>query len=148
MAMALYRNMLLAVDFAAQTESLCQHAAETAKLYSATLSLVHVVEPVVSDSAFDTLPPLPVDFDDLLVTQARERLDDLGERYGVGEDKRFLEIGVTKREILRVAEVQAIDLILVGSHGRHGIELLLGSTANAVLHHADCDVLAIRLKSQ
>lgn len=146
--MALYSKLLLAIDFASQTETLCRHAASMAQIHGATLSLVHVVEPVVTDSAFDTLPPLPVDFDDLLVRQARKRLGELGERYGIGEQNLFLEIGVTKREILRVAEQQGCDLILVGSHGRHGVELLLGSTANAVLHHAKCDVLAIRLESE
>lgn len=144
--MALYRKLLLAIDFAPQTEILCQHASRMAQIHGASLSLVHVVEPVVSDSAFDTLPPLPVDFDDLLVQQARKRLAGLRERYGIAENDTFLEIGVTKREILRVADEQGSDLILVGSHGRHGVGLLLGSTANAILHHANCDVLAIRLK--
>jgi universal stress protein A len=37
-------------------------------------------------------------------------------------------------------------LIVVGSHGRHGVRLLLGSTANGILHHAKCDVLAVRIK--
>lgn len=146
--MALYTKMLLAVDFAEHTEKLCQHAATMAEIHGASLSLIHVVEPVISDSAFDTLPPLPVDFDDLLVQQARTRIEELRERYGIAEKNLFLEIGVTKREIIRVAEEQAIDLILVGSHGRHGVELLLGSTANAVLHHAGCDVLAVRLKAE
>jgi universal stress protein A len=145
--MALYTKLLLAIDFASQTETLCQHAVKMAEIHSAPLALVHVVEPVVSDSAFDTLPPLPVDFDDLLVSQARKRLDELAARYGIAQENVFLEIGVTKREILRVAEEQEIDLIMLGSHGRHGVELLLGSTANAVLHHANCDVLAIRLKA-
>jgi len=36
--------------------------------------------------------------------------------------------------------------IVVGSHGRHGLALLLGSTANDILHGAPCDVLAVRLK--
>ena len=39
------------------------------------------------------------------------------------------------------------DLIVVGSHGRHGLALLLGSTANGVLHGATCDVLAVRVGS-
>ena len=37
------------------------------------------------------------------------------------------------------------DVIVVGSHGRHGIALLLGSTANGVLHGATTDVLAVRV---
>ena len=45
----------------------------------------------------------------------------------------------------RVAEEQSCDLIVVGSHGRHGLALLLGSTANDVLHGAPCDVIAVRL---
>ena len=145
--MALYRKILLAIDFASYTEKLCQHATEFAAIHDATLSLIHVVEPVISDSAFDTLPPLPVDFDDLLLQQARTRLEQLRLRFALQEKLIHLEIGVPKREILRVAKEQDVDLILLGSHGRHGIELILGSTANAVLHHADCDVLAVRLKS-
>jgi universal stress protein A len=47
---------------------------------------------------------------------------------------------------VRIADENQADLIVVGSHGRHGIKMLLGSTANAVLHHAHCDVLAVRLK--
>jgi len=47
-----------------------------------------------------------------------------------------------------VADEQGADLIIVGSHGRHGLALLLGSTANGVLHGAACDVLAVRVGKQ
>lgn len=144
--MGLYKKILLAIDFAPHTEQLCERAAELATLHGAELSVIHVVEPVVTDSAFDTLPPLPVDFDDVLVEQARKRLEQIRDQYGLSPDNVFLEIGVTKKEIIRVAAAQDTDLIIVGSHGRHGVELLLGSTANAILHHAPCDVLAYRIK--
>lgn len=39
-------------------------------------------------------------------------------------------------------------MIIIGSHGCHGIKLLLGSTANAILHEANCDVLAVRIKEE
>lgn len=146
--MDLYRNLLLAIDFASDANMLCQRAAKMAEIHGASLSLVHVVEPIVTDSAFDTLPPIPVDFEDVHIQQARKQLDQLRQSYDIPEENTFLEIGVTKHEILRVAQEQSIDLLLLGSHGRHGIELLLGSTANAVLHHATCDVLAIHLKKQ
>ena len=55
-------------------------------------------------------------------------------------------MGSPKTEIVRVANENKVDLIIVGSHGRHGLALLLGSTANGVLHHATCDVLAVRLQ--
>lgn len=141
----MYQKILLAVDLSSHAELLCQKAAEMAQLHQASLSVISVVEPIVSDSAFDTMPPLPVDFDDLRLQSLRERLQQLSAKYGIRAEQRFLEIGVPKREICRKASDLASDLIIVGSHGRHGVELLLGSTANAVLHHAQCDVLAVRI---
>jgi universal stress protein A len=143
--MGVYKKILLAVDLVSHAEMLCQKAAQLAKLHKATLSLIHVVEPIVSDSAFDTMPPLPVDFDDARINRAREGLQRLADAHGIDRTQVYLEIGVTKREIARVASDLDADLIIVGSHGRHGVELLLGSTANAVLHHAHCDVLAVRI---
>ena len=60
------------------------------------------------------------------------------------EKHRLIEFGSTKNEVLRVAEEHKVDLIVTGSHGKHGLALLLGSTANAILHGADCDVLIVR----
>lgn len=144
--MIVYKQILLAVDLASNAERLAEKASELALLHHADLALIHVVEPVISDSAFDTMPPLPVDFDDVMLKRARESLKQLGEKYDVPPERQFLEIGVTKREIIRIAEELGAELIVVGSHGRHGVELLLGSTANAVLHHARCDVLAVRIQ--
>ncbi|MEW8014407.1 MAG: universal stress protein, partial [Candidatus Sedimenticola endophacoides] len=59
----------------------------------------------------------------------------------------LVEVGVPKREIVRVAQEHGADLIVLGSHGRHGLQLLLGSTASGVLHLAGCDVLAVRIGS-
>ena len=60
-------------------------------------------------------------------------------------DLAFVELGAPKHEIVRVAKEQGVDLVVVGSYGRHGLQLLLGSTANGVLHLAACDVLAVRV---
>ena len=53
--------------------------------------------------------------------------------------------GRPESELQRAAEAKGADVIVVGSHGRHGLALLLGSTANGVLHGATCDVLAVRV---
>ncbi|BBI51861.1 hypothetical protein HORIV_42820 [Vreelandella olivaria] len=54
-------------------------------------------------------------------------------------------VGMPDTEIHRFAEEHDVDLIVVGSHGRHGFALLLGSTSTGVLHGAQCDVLAVRV---
>ena len=54
-------------------------------------------------------------------------------------------LGAPGPEIRELASTTMADLIVIGSHGRHGFSLLLGSTANAVLHDAGCNVLAVRL---
>jgi len=79
--------------------------------------------------------------------QARERLAVFADRYpGLTADQRHLAYGQPRQEVHRLAKEQGCDLVVVGSHGRHGLALLLGSTSNDILHGAPCDVLAVRLK--
>ena len=141
-----YKKILLALDFSEYTETLCQRAAMLSKVFNATVSYIHVVEPVLLDMPYDVLPAESIDLEQELVRHAHARLTELAKQHGLKEEQVQVEMGSSKAEILRVAEEQEIDLILIGSHGRHGIALLLGSTANAVLHGAPCDVLAIRIK--
>jgi universal stress protein A len=56
-----------------------------------------------------------------------------------------VEMGNTKAEILRVAEEERADLIVLGSRERHGLAILVNFTEDTVLHAAHCDVLAVRL---
>jgi universal stress protein A len=78
--------------------------------------------------------------------QAKERLDRLILKYPhLQKDDCHLTYGQPRQEIHHLAKEKACDLIVVGSHGRHGLALLLGSTANDVLHGAPCDVLAVKL---
>ena len=79
--------------------------------------------------------------------QAQQRLDNFTRQYPqLTPDNCHLGFGQPRQEIHELASEQQCDLIVVGSHGRHGLALLLGSTANDLLHGAPCDVLAVRLK--
>lgn len=140
-----YRRLMAGVDFTRETEKVCERATELAQLYQARLDLIHVVEPIIVEPAYDVLPALPAGFDSQMQAQARKELIKLGDRFGVPPDRCWLEVGSTKTSIVRRAEQEEIDLIVLGSHSRHGVALLLGSTANAVLHGAPCDVLAVRV---
>jgi len=145
--MSAYSHILLAIDFSNNTDAVFERALTMRKALNARLSLVHIVEFVQFDFSSELTMPQELELDQELLELADKRLQQLGEKYGIADGERIVSQGNTKREILRIAEEQKVDLIVIGSHGRAGIQLLLGSTANAILHGAPCDVLAVRIRN-
>ncbi|HIG64702.1 MAG TPA: universal stress protein [Methyloprofundus sp.] len=142
-----YQHILLAVDFSEHGDYIAQKARYLADKYQAKLSIIHIIDNLpITDAAYGPVIPFDIDLNEELMDAAKKRLAELGKQLSIPEDRQFLEMGSTKLEIVATAEEQHVDLIVLGSHGRHGLALLLGSTANGVLHHAKCDVLAVRLK--
>ena len=144
--MFIYKNIIAAVDYTAEAHQVVRHASSIAKVYSADLTLLHVIElmPVVGGVESFSYVDLYADQPEL-IERAEGDLKKLAEDEGLSDVKLKILTGVPKVEITAFAGDNDIDLIVVGSHGRHGISLILGSTANAVLHHAKCDVLAVRV---
>ena len=147
--MSTYQHVLVAVDFSDEALQVGDKAKAIAERFGADLSLIHVVEEVNISAGYELMPLLPELPDESLLNEARESLSRLANRLAL-QDAHQLTISAvsTKEGILRTAQEQKVDLIIVGSHGRHGLALLLGSTANAVLHGSPCDVLAIRIQSE
>lgn len=140
--MSTYQHILIAVDLDEANEAVIKRALEISA-NGTQLSLIHVVEPV---QAYGPIPA--VDYSNIhqhAVSYAQNALAELGQRFGILSADLYVSEGVAQKEIHAFAEQQGVDLIVVGSHGRHGVSLLLGSTANAVLHGAKCDVLAVRV---
>lgn len=142
--MASYQHILIAVDFTASISKVIERAQEIAKTSDSKISLIHVVEPAPVDFLDQTML-VDMNLDDLLLKSAHKQMDALSDKYGIGKSDCYLEVGSIKGEIDSLIKRLSIDLLVVGSHGRHGFGLLLGSTANAVLHGASCDVLAVRV---
>ena len=80
--------------------------------------------------------------------QATQQLHRFAETNNIDAQHQHILLGKPEVEIHAKAEELGTDLIVVGSHGRHGLALLMGSTANGVMHGATCDVLAIRVGKQ
>ena len=142
--MGAYSRILLAVDL---TED-CRHVAERATAIAgqsdAELHIIHVIEPLSLAYGGD----IPMDLSsvqDQIHEQAKSHLAEFSSEIGIPEQRRHLVFGRPDSEIHRIASEEGVDVIIVGSHGRHGLALLLGSTANGVLHGATCDVLAVRV---
>jgi universal stress protein A len=144
---AKYTKVLLAVDFAADNDHIIEQAEKIVEDDGAELCLIHAHEPVVTAFQAGGLVAYStqvVSLDEEIRKIEETRMKALGEKLGVPEDHRFLPFGKASEEIKRVAEEQGADLIVIGTHGRHGFSLILGSTANAVLHGVTCDVLSVR----
>ena len=146
--MAVYSHILLAVDFTPVTDTVVRQAIELCQAFKARLSLVHVVEFTQMDLSNDLILPQDLEIDQELMKHAKQRLEELAESIGIDKSECFVSQGSNRREILRLAKELDTNLIVIGSHGRGGIQRLLGSTANAVLHGAPCDVLAVRIKDK
>lgn len=144
--MSIYNHVVLALDLSREAEQVIERARAIGVTDKAALTLLHVVEPVVTESSYDLITSLPADFESTLRSQAEDFLQRKREQYGLSTATLRVESGSVKAEILRVAEELNADLIIVGTHGRHGVGLLLGSTANSVLHGTPCDVLAVRIQ--
>ena len=142
-----YQHILLAVDFSEQGFYVAEKARALAYRYQAKLSIIHVLDNIpMPDTNYGTVIPLDQDSSYDLLEAEKAKLMQLGDQLNVDLANRWMLWGVPKQEIIHIAEREQVDLIVVGSHGRHGLALLLGSTANGVLHYAKCDVLAIRLQ--
>lgn len=145
--MSNYSHILAAVDFSAAADIVLSKAHEIAQRNNAKLSLLHVVEymPPI-DTAFD--PMLAGNWmlgEDTLVDNARQSLLKFSERHGLNDVELEVQLGTPKQEITRYVEENKCDLVVMGSHGRHGLNILLGSTANAVLHAMPCDILTVKI---
>lgn len=142
-----YQHILFAADLNEDTASVGDHVVSLAKRFGARVSLLHVLHESDVIANLEAHPPVPVESDARLVEDTRIKLAELGKQLDVGEDNQRLELANSiAGKIRQVAQQQAVDLIVVGSHGRHGLALLLGSTSSAVLHDAPCDVLAVRVR--
>ncbi|MFV0478931.1 MAG: universal stress protein [Parahaliea sp.] len=139
-----YRKLLVAVDLSEDSHQIVTRAQSLAMANHAQLHLIHVMEPL----SFAYGGDIPMDFSgiqDEIHQQANQQLSTFGARHDIPADCQHIVLGRPEVEIHSKADEIAADLIVVGSHGRYGLALLMGSTANGVLHGATCDVLAVRV---
>ncbi len=140
----MYKTILFAADFDATGIGAAKKAKKIAEENQANLFFVHVVEPIPA-YAYPGFAGFS-EVESAIKEQAEKELHSLAKSLGIDSHHCMVEFGSTKNEILRIAKEKNVDLIVTGSHGKHGLALLLGSTASAIMHHADCDVLIVRPK--
>ena len=144
-------HVLLATDGSDQSLRAARRAAEL--LRSADqLTLLTVVTEIPGDDAggFEGSVYTPEEMErvwDAELAEAREELERTAAALTTARVDKRIEVGDVARTICRVAEELGVDVIVVGSHGRTGLErLFLGSVSEHVVRHAPCPVLVVREK--
>lgn len=143
--MSTYNHLLVAIDLSNESSRVIERALSLADGDAGKLSLVHVVEPVAAAFPIDAYAINMSKMQEEATTIATERLMDIGREQNIPVERQHVVIGMAAGEIRAKAEELGSDLIVIGSHGRSGWKLLLGSTANKVLHGSHCDILTVRV---
>ncbi len=141
-----YRNILCATDFSVHARIAVERAVDLARQFGARLTLLHVIDDFPEVRSNEVIPPEDVDPAAFRKEQALRCLADLAREAGcedARQEVRFTPLSA-RHEITRFAEEKGFDLIVLASHGKHGIGRILGSTAAGVVQVAPCDVLAVR----
>ena len=120
-----YQHILVAADFSAHGDYVASRAKRLAEICNAKLSIIHVVDNIpMPDTAYGTVIPLDEDSSDELLEAKKSRLRQFGDQLGIAASRRWMVWGVPGQEIVQMAGQEQVDLIIVGSHGRHGLALL------------------------
>lgn len=142
--MGIYRNILAVIDVSPDGIQVAERAVALASLSAGTtLKMLHVVEYVPVEPLSDSLLPA-VQIEGELVERARSQMARLAARFDPAPQWE-VAVGSIKGEIVRAARTGGHDLIVIGSHERHGLSILVNLIEDAVLHASPCDVLAVRL---
>ncbi len=142
------KSILFPTDFSEGSAQALQFAVDLAKRYGAKLYVVNVIYDVVKATGW-YVPHVSLDkmYDDIR-EGAKKELERFGveELSGMKDLERTILTGVPHEEIINFAKNNKIDLIVMGTHGRRGVDrILFGSTAAQVVRFAPCPVLTVRL---
>ncbi len=142
-----YDHILLATDLSPASEAAAKRAADLAKYYQTRFSALYVMEHFPEDFPMDHIAPENADPKEFLRDRGRDALAKVVKDLGLERIEQHIMVSrrSAKHEIVQFAKAQNVDLIVVGTHSRHGVMDLLGSTAMGVLHDAACDVLTVRM---
>lgn len=148
---ATLKKVLIALDATDEAGEVLEGATGLDPRGSVDFQVVTVIPPLMGGvsgmdgASFAASWPLR----DMEETIAQETAKNIRERvaeFGIEPERVAIRIGRPALEIKAYAEEIGANLIVLGAHGRHGLAgVMLGSTANGVLHGSPCDVLTVRV---
>jgi universal stress protein A len=143
-----FTTVLSAIDFSENSDAAFECALTIASGFNSSLVVMHVIDSLMYAPGFDMPYPFIEDLDKELYAGAMKMMDRFCESRLSGFPKHaiIIETGTPHREIIRAAEHTAASLIVLGTHGRSGLDrVVYGSTAERVVRGTPCPVLTVPL---
>ncbi|MDR2212639.1 MAG: universal stress protein [Pseudomonadales bacterium] len=140
-----YKKILVAVDLSDESVYVLDKARELGRFYQAELNLCYVAEPAAVGMAVEVSSIDIEGLNEEARNSAREALTKIGADLGIPAERQHCLTGSPAREIRELAKTLGSDLVLMGGHGKRGLELLLGSTSSGVSRGIGCDLLIVRI---
>ena len=140
------KRILCALDLSEHSKTVANYAGDFAKLTGAQVIAIYAAPTLTQYTGFH-VPPNTIDsFVGEIVSGAERSMSDfMAENFKGVEAKGQVVVGYAAEEILAMAEKEQVDLIIMGTHGRKGIDrILFGSVAEKVVKSSTCPVLTIR----
>lgn len=141
-----YQRILVAIDCSDDTPALLRRACALATREQ-DIHLIHVIEPLALAYGAD-VPMDMSDLQDTLSTRAEDTARRYAAEFNIPAEQVHVELGSIEKTIQDKADKLGADLIVVGSHTRSGLAILLGSTARGLVPGAHCDVLAVKIEKR
>lgn len=140
------QTILCAVDFSQVSPKVAEYARSLAVSLNAKIVLIHVVPSGTIYADFGIPLSSMETFCTTMITEGEKTLADFaGQHFSGLEVEPKVTCGEFAEEILHCAKEQGADMIVMGTHGRRGMDrLLFGSVAEKVLRSAPCPVVAVR----
>ncbi len=141
------KKVLVPTDFSDSARQALRYGMSFAKEYGAELVLLHVVENLTVGYASDLFPVPMAEVFQEISGYAKSELTKLGEEArarGLRVEEQVAQ-GKPSAEIIRFASERAVDIIVLGTHGKGMLDqALFGSTTERVVRRAPCPVLTVR----
>lgn len=141
-----FQKILLPTDFSDESLHALSYAVDFAKIFNAKLYLLHVIYDIEKASNLHIPHPSMTELYKDLEAHAKKNLDSFG--IEMLEDFKNVETvvlrGIPYEEIIKFAKESSIDLIILGTLPRSGMErFFVGSTTQRVIRNAPCPILVV-----
>jgi nucleotide-binding universal stress UspA family protein len=139
------KNVLFATDFSEASEAAFPYAAAISRRYDSQLHVAHIMSPASYIIPFQPGDPITLDsIHEAALADVRQRIETLASHLETIPHHAYVREGEVWESLSDIIRAHEIDLLVVGTHGRTGVEkLLLGSKAEEILRLAPCPVLTV-----